>query len=264
MNASDGVDDEVFRTKIQEDRGSYFVEYQPAQIALPFATIQLVFPEVFDIKTVRQAMEDELRHWLGRYAVPVMVSSFDAKGDLIGGIGESAEPHLMGYLESGSGSLFVRWGLLKNEEMPAEQMAKDYLARVYCDVPYRAREEVRRNALRDAKARGAATRLIVLLVIGFPVLIELVSLGVAWLGHVMAAISILVGLRKLGRAMGWLKRSEKEKTEAEKQLKMNHYFYHCERNIETFHRLKAENFERDAVEETRKEAEAIRKRESAR
>jgi hypothetical protein len=40
---------------------------------------------------------------------------------------------------------------------------------------------------------------------------------------------------------------------------MNHYFYHCERNPEAFNRLKFENFERDAIERTRDEAEAIRK-----
>lgn len=167
---------------------------------------------------------------------------------------------LTGYVEPGGGLLVFRWGLLTNEELPAEQTAKDYLARVYGDVPYRTQEEVRRNALRDAKARGVAARLIVVFVVGIPVLIELVSLGVVWLGHVMAAVSIFVGLRKLGRAMGWLKRSEKEKAEAEKQLKMNHYFYHCERNPGAFHRLKGENFERDAIEETREEAESLRGR----
>ncbi len=39
---------------------------------------------------------------------------------------------------------------------------------------------------------------------------------------------------------------------------MRHYFYHCERNPEGFARLKVENFEREAKEQTLKEAEALR------
>jgi len=56
-----------------------------------------------------------------------------------------------------------------------------------------------------------------------------------------------------------LKPSQREKQEAERNLKMSHYFYHCERNPEGFNRLKIENFEREAIEGTRKEAEELRK-----
>ena len=59
--------------------------------------------------------------------------------------------------------------------------------------------------------------------------------------------------------MGWLKPSRRDKEKAKKELKMGHYYYHCERNPEAFNRLKCENFERDAVVKTRNEAEAIRK-----
>ena len=60
-------------------------------------------------------------------------------------------------------------------------------------------------------------------------------------------------------ARGWLKPSQRDKQKAEKDLKMNHYFYHCERNPDAFNRLKIENWERETIERTRDEAETIRK-----
>lgn len=162
---------------------------------------------------------------------------------------------MTGYLREGA--VVSRWGVLKDEELPGEQMEKSYLARIYHDLPYRTQEEVRRNAYREAKARRAAIRAIVVFVIGVPVLIELASLGITWLGYLLAAISIFAGFRKLGKSMGWLKASKKEKSEEEKKLKMKHYFYHSERNPNGFLRLKIENFKHEAIEKTREEAEKL-------
>ncbi|MCC5960053.1 MAG: hypothetical protein JJU08_12015 [Rhodobacteraceae bacterium] len=44
---------------------------------------------------------------------------------------------------------------------------------------------------------------------------------------------------------------------AEKKRKMEHYFYHCERNPAGFWRLKSENFESDKRERVRKEADEL-------
>jgi hypothetical protein len=38
---------------------------------------------------------------------------------------------------------------------------------------------------------------------------------------------------------------------------MRHYYWHCERNVEAFNRLKIQNFERVLMERTRKEAETL-------
>lgn len=59
--------------------------------------------------------------------------------------------------------------------------------------------------------------------------------------------------------MGWLKPTQREKEKAEKDLRMEHYFYHCEQNPEGFIRLKNENFEREAITRTHVEADALRK-----
>jgi hypothetical protein len=57
-----------------------------------------------------------------------------------------------------------------------------------------------------------------------------------------------------------VKLTQREKEKAEKDLRMRHYYYHCEQNPEGFNRLKIENFERDAIKQTHLEAEEIRSR----
>jgi len=53
------------------------------------------------------------------------------------------------------------------------------------------------------------------------------------------------------------KRSPAELAEAKKKSKMEHYYYHCERNPAGFLRLKGENFESDSRERVRKEADEL-------
>jgi len=255
----DTNDRKVFRDKLSEHRGTYFVTYQPADARYPFAIVQLTFPQDgSDGSTIIRAMEHELEVWLTRYPVPVMISAYDAKDDLISLSDEFGESHLMGYIESPAGTVIRRWGLLRNDELPSEQMDAEYLERAYKDVPFQLREEVRENAIREARTTGRIIRIFVFFVVAVPVLIEIISLGVEWLGYLVSGISILIGLYKTAKAMGWLKPSKRDKQKAEKKLKMQHYFYHCEQNPEAFNRLKIENFNREAIERTRKEAEALR------
>ncbi len=252
-------EEKVFRDKVKEHRGSYYVTYQPADARFPFAIIQVVFLEdCADVTKVKTAMEYESRYWLKRYPVPVMVSAFDARDSLICLSEESVQSHLMGYVDDETGEVVLRWGLLDNNVLPSKQMGSDYLARIYDALPFRFQKDVREEAIRKARANGKGIRIILFLILGVPVLIELVSLGMSWLGNFLAAISISVGLYKYAKAIGWLKPTKKEREKAEKELRMKHYFYHCEKNPEAFNRLKYENFECESIEQTHKESEEIR------
>ena len=250
----------VFRDTIKEHRGSYFVVYKPADVKSSLASVRLVFPETTAEATeVRRAMEEELRYWLNRFAVPVMVSALNAKDNLIYFSEEPYESYLMGYIDPNSVGVVQKWGLFEEDEMPSEQKDAGYLERVYQGVPFRLQEKVREKVRREARVRGRVIRVIVFFYAGSAVLIELVALGVNWLGHVLAAVSIATGSYKLGKAMGWLKATKRDKEKAEKEQKMGHYYYHCERNPEAFNRLKCENFENETAEQTYKESEEIRK-----
>lgn len=249
----------VFRDVIKEHRGHYFVVYKPADVNSSLASVSLVFPEVtVDVSEVRRAMEQELAHWLNRFAVPVVVSAFDAKDDVIRFSDEPNNSHLTGYVDAQSRKLVQWWGLMKDEELPSEQKDADYLERAYQEVPFRLQEEVREEIRRKARTTGRIIRLFVFFVATVPVLIELIAWA-TWLGHVLAGLSVTTGLYKIGKAMGWLRPTQREKEEAEKMSRMEHYFYHCERNPEAFNRLKCENFERESIEQTRAEAETLRK-----
>ena len=250
--------DKVIRDTLKEHRGEYFVEYRPADSCLPFATVDLVFLNPCSASTARRAMEHELRYWLKRFPVPVMVSGFDVRGVLLHLSDVSGESHLTGHLDLLKDHIVWRWGLFKDNQPPPEQSTSEYLERVYKNVPYRLQREVRQKAERKARSTARGIRLIVFLMVGVPVLIEMISLGVAWLGYLLSGISILAGLYKLAQAMGWLKPSKRKQAEAERNRKMEHYFYHCELNPDGFSRLKLENFDREATEQTRKEAEALR------
>lgn len=251
----------VFRERIEEHRGDYYVSYQPADARFPSAFAQLTFLDNgYAITDVKKAMEYELKSWLSRFRVPVMLSSYDAKDDPIHVATEFDQSHLVGYVDPKTGQIIQHWGFLKNQELPSEQMDAEYLARAYEGVPFRLQEVVRKNALRETRMLGRGARIALFLMFGVPVLIEMVSLGVTWLGHVLAGASITMGLYKFSKAMGWLKPTQRDKEKAEKELRMRHYFYHCEQNPDGFNRLKIENFEREAIRRTHEEADALRGR----
>ena len=131
---------------------------------------------------------------------------------------------------------------------------------VYQNVPFRTQAAVHEAVERETRNTAKAARVIILFIVVVPVLIEIISLGVAWIGYILSGLSITAGIYKAAKAFGWLKPSERAKAKAEKERKMGHYYWHCERNTEAFNRLKIENFEREAIERTRKEAEALSKK----
>ena len=249
----------VFREKLSEHRGEYFVTYHPADGDGWLSTVSLSFPGNVELLVVKSALEKELKYWLKRFPVPILISAFDAKDNVIRLPGNSDESHLTGYVDIQSQQLVYRWGLMKNDEIPSEQKEASYLASVYQGIPFRLQQKVREEALREFRVRNRVLRFIVFFYVGAAVFAELIALGVTWLGHILAVISISTGFYKLAKAMGWLKPSKRDKEKAEKEGKMEHYFYHCEQNPKAFNRLKCENFERDAIEQTLKESEAIRK-----
>ncbi len=115
----------VLRDTIKEHRGDYYVTYKPADLHSTLASVSLVFPKTSaNVKDVRCAMEHELRHWLNRFAVPVMVPAFDAKDSVIRFSDEPYESHLMGYIDPHTGGLVQKWGLFEEPGAPSLSMAR--------------------------------------------------------------------------------------------------------------------------------------------
>lgn len=260
MDKTDVEVQRVFRDSINCHRGDYFVTYTPAIWCRPHATISLTFLNSdCGQNSIKNMMEQELEFWLKKYPVPAMVTSFDTKEDIVYASDNPNESHLVGFIDTQSGQVNKFWRLLKNEELPAEQMEENYLAEVYKEIPFRRQADVQTKAYREAKATGRAVRLFMFFVVGVPVLIEIVSLGVEWIGYLLSIISIAIGLYKFGKAMGWIRPSKREMEKAGTELKMSHCYYHCEKNPDAFNRLKVENFERETIENTLREEKKIRK-----
>ncbi len=251
----------VFRDEIKESRGDYYVIYHPADLRSPFASLQLIFPHHNADADVVRFMEDECELWLRRFCVPIVVTSFDAKDDVIRLAGVKTSSRLTGFIDLKAGVLVKKWELVADNELPVEQRDYGYLHRVYAAVPFRYQDEVVQKVRSEARFRGGflkVFKLFAVLVVAVPVLVEVVSLGVGWLGHLLAAISILAGVLKISKALGWIKSSAREQAEEEKTRKMDHYYHHCELNPMKFRELVAENFERKSIEDTRKEAETLK------
>jgi hypothetical protein len=250
----------VFRDKIKEGRANYYVEYQPADERYSFAYLQLVFlQDSSDAEAVARLMEQELQGWLNRFPVRVMVTAWDAKENAINIPSKSNESILMGEIDLQTGNAIQKWGILKSEERPAEEQ-REYLARVYKGVSFRLQEEVRQKAQGEWRTTVMIANSFVLFIVVIPVLIEIVGLGVAWLGYTLSGISIFAGLYKIAKTIGWIKPSKQQEEKAEEERKKDYYFHHCKRNPAGFSRLLNENVERDAIERTHKEEEALRKK----
>jgi len=203
-------------------------------------------------------MEKELSYWLGRYSVPTMVSSFDATDSLIDLTSVSSGSHLVGYLNSEANSVESKWGLYSQGELPIGQVNEAYFKEIYSGIPFRTKSAV----LEESRRKWSSTRngiwALLFFVFVLPVLIELISLGVDWLGYILAFFSIGTGVVKAFKAFGFLEMSQSEKEDARKLAKMKHYYFHCEQNLEAFARLKFENFDKEQILKTNMQAERLR------
>src|ERR1051325_7675789 len=113
--------------------------------------------------------------------------------------------------------------------------------------------EEQKEAMRREWKRNVTTANILVLVgwVIVPLIIGILGFASVWIGVFLFVLSLgKIGWRLVefyGTPEKWVP-GYKEKQE--RDLKMRHYFYHCERNPEGFVRLKMENFSKDSLEES--------------
>lgn len=133
---------------------------------------------------------------------------------------------------------------------------------IYADVPVRTDSEIKAAAWSSLQEQRRQIRsLKVVLMLWLAVIPAGYAMfeyvGPEWLG-LLGLVFVLSKAWKTGsRIWGRGRPSRREQEKAEKQRKMEHYFYHCERNPVGFLRLKSENCTNDIREQVRKEAEQI-------
>jgi hypothetical protein len=255
------MDDDLYFDTIKEKRRSYFVEYDPPIADHAVASLNLVFPQAPVSDRVADLMLAELRHWIGRYPVPLMIWAWDDKEDMITPEGQS-ENCLVGWPISDTGEIAHSWNI---DDLSAHLKSAVPLPDwriVYSDVKFRMDAEVKAEAKKnwDERRRQIITLKVILSLwlAAFPAAWAVFELlGPAWLGVLVLGYTLWKAWQTGREIWGHKKPSRSEEKKAEKQRKMAHYFYHCERNPDGFARLKIENFEKDRRERIRKEAEDL-------
>jgi hypothetical protein len=245
----------LFFSTIKESRGTYFVEYKPPNPDYRFATLSVVFPEAIEPSAVPGIMEAEVRDWINRYPVPVMASSFDGSGALQDLSPERDCDHLIGIRERSTGSICLYWEPIPVERIPDDALNPEWLKRVYSKVPWKTQSELAKEANGSAKSIRAGWWM----VFGWFAVLPAAWAVVEWAGPQWLATGVM--LYSLGKAylkamelLGKRKKSPRDLENEDRERRMRHYFYHCERNPEGFMRLKAENLEREERAEIRREA----------
>jgi len=243
---------------VQESRGWYFVEYHPPVSDFKFANLQLVIliENASDID-IANAMEKELKDWLKRYPVPLFVSAFDNKGDLLSLSKIKGYNHLIGFFDP-DGKVCLYWRLVKDNEIPDIALNKEYVNNLYSNLDYKTTAELDAERLKRRKEirRGSFIFFVWLVII--PLLISVLEFYSIWLSLLALIYSfykaLQTGLELRGK---WPESRRKKDKELEERLK-DHYYYHCQMNPEGFKRLMRENLENMEKDKIAKEAESLK------
>ena len=242
---------------IKEHRGNYFVSYAPARAGDYFAGLSVVFLKRAELSEIAEIMQQECREWTQRYPVSLMVSAFDDADRLISLQAARACDHVIGILDNGK--VEYHWKLLNNGDFPNGPLLEPQLREIYRDVSSTTGAERRQKAIQHAKTVRMGLFVIAMWGVAIPVTVALIGFAHPVLGVAIIAFSVGKAVLHALKTLGYIRRSKRDRQQEEDERRMRHHHYHCEQNPDGFSRLKIENFQREAREETHKEAEEIRK-----
>jgi hypothetical protein len=242
---------------IKEARDGFYIEYLPPRSDMWLAHLTVTFLAPSAPATVTEILEKEFQYWARKFPIPLMASASDDTDTVLDLSSVRPYDHICGYYDPGADQLvMVRRGL-KNGEFPDHLKQEGHLRMVYADLPARTEKqikaEVAAHVQQTRRAKHVLLFLFFLWLLVIPAIIEFLGDKYTWFATLLLFFIFGKSTIKWLKMAGYIKQSEREIREADKQQKMRHYYYHCERNPEGFARLRAENFEREAKETTRKE-----------
>lgn len=243
---------------IKEDRGWYFVEYFPPLPNYRFSVLQLSIMEPRDADYVAATMESEAENWLARYPVPLMATAFSLDGSVFPLALARPIDHLLAWLRVAESKPILRWELVADEELPKVALDRDRLREIFSNVPAKTGREIQNEAAKKVAALKVGWWLVILWAVVVPLGVAVLEWWSDLLGLVVLGYAFFKAALESLRLTGHLKKSRRQRERDSEDLKMRHYYYHCERNLEAFERLKAENFRREEIERTKSEAAALK------
>lgn len=251
--------EKLFFNTLKEDRGWYFIEYKPPITSYRFATLNVVVPNSVGVAQVADAMETELKLWLARYPIPVMVSSFDGKGTLYNLRTVRPSNHLIGFIDKKSQEVCLFWRLLENKEITDDALDTDYLKKIYSSIPYKTQDDLKRESAKHLKELQIGWTIVFVWAVIVPAVVAIFEwASPSWVAVLVLIYSLWKAVVKALKMLGKWKKSHREIEKEEEDRRMRHHHYHCEQNPEGFLRLKLENFEREERKNILNEARKLK------
>jgi hypothetical protein len=250
--------DEVRFGSLKEDRGWYYVEYSPPIANYRFSVLKLSVVDTRDKEAVAAALESEAKHWLRRYAVPLMATAFSAEGSVLSLEGARPINHIMAWLDSGRPAPILRWALVENEVLPNTALNRRLLEAIFTDIPYKTGREIQAEAAKQAAALRVGWWGVFVWAVVVPLGVAVLEWWSDLLGLVVLGYAFVKATIQSLRLTGHLHKSAGQRKKEAEELRMRHHHYHCERNPEAFELLKAENFRREEIERTKAESLALK------
>ena len=243
---------------VKESRSWYFVEYRPPTHGARTAMLALVITENASQKKIVTTMERELKEWLVRYPVPIMVFSFDNKDNRYNFSKLKGCDCLIGFWGEDK-QIRMYWKLLKDEEIPDIALNQEYVDNLYSGLKYKtyaAIEVEHRKKMGQIKI-GWVIFFIWLVII--PAIYAIFEYSSNLLALIALIYSLYKAVRKGFELTGkWPKSKRTKEREREEELK-NHYYYHCKMNPEGFRKLMLENMDKISENEIAEEAKLLKR-----
>lgn len=230
-------------------RSSYRVTYMPTWEKWPFAAVQLSYIETPVLEQIVVDMETEAKIWASKYAVPVMVSAFDVKSDLVHLTGLKDRAQLMAFMNEGKVEL--HWEELPSDQLPYGLYSNEDLVQIYFDLEYRTLAERMEKVKKQAKGMKIFKFILALSWLIPPVFMFVTGLAFPLWGIAVGLYAIYQAIIRVSKLMGWMAHNKSDKEKSERKRKMEHYFHHCEQNPVAFERLKCENFRNETIAKNR-------------
>jgi hypothetical protein len=138
--------DDIRYSTIKEDRGWYFVEYFPPLPNYRFSTLQVSILEPRDAGVVADAIESEAKLWLARYPVPLMATAFSLDGNVLTLRPARPIDHLLAWPDVVKSTDVLRWELVPDEVLPAVALDRNFLRKVFSNIPCKTGREIQNEA----------------------------------------------------------------------------------------------------------------------
>ncbi|GAB6043724.1 hypothetical protein [Endothiovibrio diazotrophicus] len=254
-----GMEGKIHFQEIKEDRGNYYVVYRPPMPDYRFAILHLMFPEEgVSEERVADLMEKELKEWLDRFPIPLLVSSFNYRKSIFGLNGVRPRTHLTGFFKKDN-SIFMSWELIGDDNFPDIALDKLFLLKVYSGVKYKTSEDIDKDVKQHILQRRVGWYIVFFWAVVLPVSVALLEyFSPEWVAFLVLCFSLYKAARTALEMMGKVERGQKEIEKEEEERKMRHHHYHCELNPDGFLWLKLENFKKDSIQKVKDEHNEIK------